>query len=340
MVERATRTITLELRLGATVDWDLELGEVDSRTAIQARYGGSNSRGISAPAAGGDQKDVMLWWDPQRGREFGYDDGWTSDGSTFFFSGTGVEGDQQFGAPLQENGRVRDHVANGDRIRLLKYLGKNRVRYVAELRLVQWHVRDGEDRKGNLRKLIQFQFVPVGPAVQEPGDLERPPLREAPAPAPLEPPPAEPGEAALERLHSKEFRRHLMTQQLVCRRREAELVHAFAQWLSVTFGRNVTGYEIPYGVEGRNLRADAYLPPREDAGGILFEAKSSAAREHVRLAIGQLLDYRRYIETEPKLAVLTPTPVPSDMLELLDELGIGIVWQSGDGFEARHLDLG
>lgn len=51
-------------------------------------------------------------------------DGWTDDGQVFYFTGTGQVGDKVFEAPHQENGRVRDHVANGDAIRLLRYYRK------------------------------------------------------------------------------------------------------------------------------------------------------------------------------------------------------------------------
>jgi hypothetical protein len=322
------------------VVWDLELGDEDSRSAIHERHGGSNSRGISAPAQGGDNHDIMLWWDPRRGEAFGYEDGWTADGTGFYWSGMGVEGDQRFTSPHGENGRVRDHVANGDRVRLLKRVGPDRARYVAELELESWQWRDGEDRNRRARKMIQFRFRPVGEVVRDPAEPVRANLRQTPGEAPLPSVPAEPSKTALEALRSKRFRRVLEAQEGVGERREAQLVHAFAGWLEEQTGRSVVGLEIPYGVEGRNLRADAYLPSAAGMTGVLFEAKATAARESVRMAVGQLLDYRRYVTPEPSLAMLLPSAIPWDMLELVDSLGIGVVWRDEVGFVAHGLELG
>lgn len=158
--------------------WDLALGEVDSRTGIQERHRGSLSRGISAPARGSGHENILLWWRPEGGAAFGYLDGWTESGSHFYFSGTGQEGDQGFEVPYQENGRLRDHAANGDRVRLLRYVGRNSVQYVGELRLDPedpWQWRDGPDRSGNLRKIIQFRLQPVGEVIH----LDDDPVREA-----------------------------------------------------------------------------------------------------------------------------------------------------------------
>lgn len=66
--------------------WDLSIGDEDTRTGIQNRHLGSPSRGISAPAAGTGPGNIMLWWRPERGALFGYDDRWTEDGAAFYFT--------------------------------------------------------------------------------------------------------------------------------------------------------------------------------------------------------------------------------------------------------------
>jgi hypothetical protein len=65
---------------------------------------------------------------------------------------------------------------------------------------------------------------------------------------------------------------------------------------------------------------------------VLIEAKSTYRRESMRMAIGQLLDYRRYEETEPELAVLLPSLPIRDIRDLLASLDIALIWPHGSGF--------
>jgi 5-methylcytosine-specific restriction protein A len=108
------------------MEWDMSLdGPPRARTEIQALHKGSGSRGISAPGKDTGMRNIMLWWRPEIGETFGYSGGWTEDGTAFYYSGTGQEGDQVFAAPHIENKRVRDHAATGDHVRLLRYVAKN-----------------------------------------------------------------------------------------------------------------------------------------------------------------------------------------------------------------------
>ncbi len=80
-----------------------------------------------------------------------------------------------------------------------------------------------------------------------------------------------------------------------------------------------------------------------DAGGrdLLIEAKPDPDRGSLRIAIGQLLDYRRFLPNQAgtDLAVLTITPPPKEYMELLQDLQITALWfadphcgaLSGDG---------
>jgi hypothetical protein len=80
-----------------------------------------------------------------------------------------------------------------------------------------------------------------------------------------------------------------------------------------------------------------------DAGGrdLLIEAKPAPDRGSLRIAIGQLLDYRRFLphQAGTDLAVLTITPPPKEYMELLQDLQITVLWfedigcgvLSGDG---------
>ena len=69
--------------------WNVEIGTQVSRAELQSKYDGSLGRGISAPAAGSGQRNIMLFWRPDHGEKWGYQDGWVPDGSRFFSQGWG-----------------------------------------------------------------------------------------------------------------------------------------------------------------------------------------------------------------------------------------------------------
>lgn len=65
----------------------------------------------------------------------------------------------------------------------------------------------------------------------------------------------------------------------------------------------------------------------------LIEAKNSDSRERLRMAIGQLYDYRRFHdEPHVRLAVLLPHKPSPDGLALLQSAGIEAIWRYGEGF--------
>jgi hypothetical protein len=76
-------------------------------------------------------------------------------------------------------------------------------------------------------------------------------------------------------------------------------------------------------------RYDALLN-RYDATGqdLLIEAKPDGDRGSIRIAIGQLFDYRRYIKRHAAtdLALLTIARPAPDYIELLNDLGITAMW--------------
>ena len=65
-------------------------------------------------------------------------------------------------------------------------------------------------------------------------------------------------------------------------------------------------------------------------GGVLYEAKADADRMSVRLALGQVLDYGRYVDGV-ELALLLPEMPGADLVELLGSHQIGCVVQGSPG---------
>jgi hypothetical protein len=113
------------------------------------------------------------------------------------------------------------------------------------------------------------------------------------------------------------------------RRREAALLDALRDWWSQRDGASaVWRLEIrPTGTAAR-LYADLYNSTTNE----LVEAKAASDRNSVRMAIGQLADYRRYVEGEVECKVLLPDEPIGDLIDLLDREGIGILVPDQQGF--------
>ena len=69
----------------------------------------------------------------------------------------------------------------------------------------------------------------------------------------------------------------------------------------------------------------------------LIEAKASASRQDVRMAIGQLFDYQRHLGKKSSLAVLLPERPSEDLLNLLGALRIAAIVETSRGtFQHIH----
>ncbi len=76
--------------------------------------------------------------------------------------------------------------------------------------------------------------------------------------------------------------------------------------------------------------ASLYSDLADTGAGVLYEAKGSSERMSVRLALGQVLDYGRFID-DAQLAVLLPEPPAADLVELLERHDVDCVVESGEG---------
>lgn len=107
-------------------------------------------------------------------------------------------------------------------------------------------------------------------------------------------------------------------------RSEARLVGAYAGYLR-SQGHTVHRHTIT--VKGEVLVTDLF----DETTGELTEAKSSADRGVIRLALGQVLDYARYIQPD-SMAVLVPRRPSADLCALLTTNHVNAIWPEGDGF--------
>jgi hypothetical protein len=213
----------------------------------------------------------------------------------------------------------------------LRYVATNEVRYVGEFRLDiadPWRWRDGPDAISRTRRMIQFRMLPVGQVGRTDDDPAHV-THTGGGPEPLAAIPNKPVQTEVEALRKPSFLRLVQAREEMTRREELELVHRFKDWLASRHGVESTGLRIHTGASSSPLRADLFAPSQ----ALLIEAKASSAREHVRMAIGQLLDYGRYLSPQVSKCVLTPTRPSEDMLALLTSLQIGSAWSDRHSFE-------
>ena len=110
-------------------------------------------------------------------------------------------------------------------------------------------------------------------------------------------------------------------------RREQRLVERFARQLREK-GHRVTRHAITL-PDGTELRSDLF----DHKTRLLVEAKAVADRASLRMAVGQLLDYERFVDPKPEFrAVLVPERPAPDLIELLDTHQIASIWLSGQRF--------
>ncbi len=74
----------------------------------------------------------------------------------------------------------------------------------------------------------------------------------------------------------------------------------------------------------------------DEQNNLLIEAKSSASRQDIRMAIGQLFDYRRYMGAGTKLAILLPARPSDDLLALLRDVKVQVIVRDDTGFVTVH----
>jgi hypothetical protein len=117
---------------------------------------------------------------------------------------------------------------------------------------------------------------------------------------------------------------------VTAQRRESRLVLDF-QALLEDLAHEVTRHLIP----GDDGRAALYTDLFDVTTGLLVEAKSSSTRADVRMAIGQLLDYGRWVKPRHRAVLLEARPHP-DLIELLRSCDIAAIWRTGAEFATTH----
>ncbi|GAA2368232.1 restriction endonuclease [Streptomyces sparsogenes] len=293
--------------------WDITPGEELRRTEVHARYKGNRQAGI-APT----KTEVFLFSNPSRGRKVGYFDGWGADGC-YHYTGEGQHGDQEM---TRGNSAILGHQERGRALHLFESVARSVVAYVGQFALATdpaWYYRDAPDANGEIRSVIMFRLKPLGTVASLGEQIPLTPTSDDVV-----------QDVEIEKQHTERMVVSPNLEEREAERREAPLVTAYRDHLKAQ-GHNVTRKKIVPAGEVRPLFTDLH----DTTDNVLIEAKGSVTREAVRMAIGQLYDYRRYIKPTPSLAVLLPSRPREDLIELCNLSGASVIWRNGETFDQR-----
>ncbi|MFE2939039.1 hypothetical protein ACFXKG_08260 [Streptomyces sp. NPDC059255] len=346
-------------------------GDVRTRVEICATFGGSPYAGI-CPSH--EKQNVVLYSDPEVAERLGYHDGWLSEedalGPIFEYTGAGMSGDQSFsGSGGTGNKAILRHAQQGRTLHLFVREGKipgtgtKTHRYVGEFAVdeeqpfvprrsigadererttIVFRLRPTGDFEQSAKDTLvpalgtTAQFVPravtidmlQAAAVTE-GNFIAPDLRNENNFAAL-------GAAAsgklipVKSMNVTEFARAASAATTV-RRKKALLIESYVARLEAQ-GHSVGSFQIKIEGHTSTLRTDFF----DATDYVLYEAQGSSDRDAVRIALGRLLDYRRYIkldnrEYEPKSVALLPSRPDADMEILLASHGTSLIYREDDG---------
>ena len=113
-------------------------------------------------------------------------------------------------------------------------------------------------------------------------------------------------------------------------RKEAKLIADFIAWSSRA-GRQFKRLKIVPKGDGKPIFSDLYSKNEKQ----LIEAKGSVSRDAIRMAIGQIYDYRRFAERNISLAILLPELPRADLIDLIKSAGVGLIYRTDGGFATK-----
>ncbi|MFJ8697549.1 restriction endonuclease [Streptomyces roseolilacinus] len=296
-----------------TTEWHLKPGQQIERKELHSKYGGRTQGGIGPSAK---TPNVFIFTDPVAGEKHGYYDDWMPDGR-FHYSGEGQYGDQRM---ISGNASILNHQAEGRALRVFQG-ARGTVTYRGEFTIDlenPWYSADApETNDGPLRKVIVFRLNPVDTTPQEPSTkLGRLLVSQ----------PNQVDDLPLERNENETTFVNPNQEPYEADRKEARLVKAFADYLTSNGHQSGRQRILPPG-ESRPLFTDLHAKGL----GLLVEAKGSVTRENIRMAIGQLADYGRFVDHTIR-AILLPSQPREDLLALAKTQGCAVIWAEGKGF--------
>lgn len=290
----------------------IAIGQTLLRQEVHARFGGREQGGIGpsrkAPA-------VLFFTDPATGHKHGYYDGWDDEG-LFNFVGEGQKGNQRL---VQGNRALLDHVAQRRTLEGFNAQG-TRVTYLGEFSLEDhyWTEAHESGDPTTIRQVVAFRLRPHAPTETRRIDMPMTPITRTKQPRVST---VDVEEQYTERAFVSPTR-----EPYAAERREAALVLRYRDHLSQR-GVAVSRLKIVPPGETVPLYSDLW----NETALELVEAKGTGTRDEVRMAVGQLHDYGRFVEHRTK-AILLPSRPRDDIRQYLSALGIVVIYEEGGEF--------
>lgn len=294
--------------------WDLKPEQEISRKELHRRFGGKRQGGISPSA---QSPNIFIFYDPA-GEQHGYYDEWQPDGY-FHYTGEGQHGDQEMKAG---NAAILNHKVDHRALRVFRG-ARGIVTYEGEFDLDDAEPFERTDApetgNGPLREVFVFRLQPKDiepPEVNTKlGDVLTGPRRV---------------NVPIEQQQTEKAFVNPSREPYEAERREQRLVLALEAHLKA-LGHQVQRQRLLPSGESRPILTDLF----DATTGTLVEAKGTVERNAIRMAIGQLFDYRRFFDVgEVKyLAALFPREPRPDLAALLNEQGIVVIYRTATGFE-------
>lgn len=298
---------------GALATFSLRPGDKIKRVALHDAFGGSRQGGISPSLK---SPNVFLFTDPQTGEQHGYVDGWKTDGR-FHYTGEGQRGDQEF---KSGNAAVLNHKKQGRTLRLFQGSG-GVVTYDGTFEIDDeqpFYFTDApETNDGPTRSVIVFRLrsldaIPPPKVASGNSPSSNLVVRNVP----------------VEQNNTERFFVNPQSEPTEADRREAKLVRDFCDFIKRKRGYVLARKQIIPPGEAKPLFTDVFI----EELNLLIEAKGSTERGAFRMALGQILDYRRFLG-EPRCAILLPAQPREDLLKLASVEAIDVFWAAAGGFE-------
>jgi hypothetical protein len=294
---------------------NITVGAQLRRREVHDTFGGSRQGGIASSST---TPTVLLFTNPARGHQHGYFDGWGDDGC-YYYAGEGQVGDQRM---VRMNAAVLHHARDGRKLLLWKSVASGVVAFLGEFTLDKeqpYITTDAPDTNGETRSVIMFRLRPSAGTSAAGSEL------------PNTPPPKDiVTDIPVEQQHTERMEINPSAEPRASERREATLAAAYERHLT-TLGHTVRRQKILPAGEQKPLYTDLF----DATDNVLIEAKGTATREAIRMALGQLFDYRRFIRSDPSLAILLPTRPRPDLVTLCTTVDVSTIWQDGHGFRSH-----
>lgn len=294
---------------GGHVNWILEIGQTVVRREFHQQFGGNPMSGISPSPK---RQEIYLFSSREAGVRYGYaeHEGFREDG-VFQYTGAG-QGDQEL---VRGNKSLLDAAINGWSIHLFQASSPHAT-YVGQFELADEPFTEklAPDASGRVRRTIVFNLVPID------ADLRQLAEREALI--------AEINDWTYRDDSDYEYGAWISTDENSAKRLEFTLQNRFVAWRR-NLGHQVKALTVVNA--STRLIPDIY----DETTAEVIEAKRSAARSLVRLAVGQVLDYRnnaKKVSLELRPAILLPGQPEPDLIELCRELHIAVYVPESDKF--------